>query len=172
MPIRMTTPEAEIRRRLEQEVERIGRAVERALAVVGEKAVRHARSLPSPNAADFPTYPKIPRHQPHYIDWTANLRSSIGYVVIRDGHIVTEGGYTAISGGKEGARTGRDYARSLAAEFPRGYALVVTAGMEYAGYVADKGYDVIDSAGDLAGRLADELLRKIARRGAGGDSHG
>lgn len=154
----MTTTENEINAEIKRELERVDKAVIYVLQYVGEKCIRHARSLPSPNPKNFPNFPRVPPHQPNYIDWTANLRSSIGYVIVRDGKIVSQGGFEEVGGGKDGARDGRKYAKETAAKFPKGYALIVVAGMNYAQYVSDRGYDVLDSAELLAEREVPKML--------------
>lgn len=94
-----------------------------------------------------------------YQDQTGNLRSSIGYVVVLDGNIVSEGGFNVIATGFRGREEGREYARTIAREYPNGLVLIVVAGMEYAVQVAEKGYNVLDSATVLAERLAKSLLK-------------
>lgn len=109
-----------------------------------------------------------------YQNITGNLRSSLGYVIARDGKIIKEGGFKQVQGrgenyekvffttkarktvqfwargkagdGSEGSRQGLEYARSLAMK-SKGLMLVVVAGMDYASYVNDIHHrDVIDSA--------------------------
>lgn len=159
MPIEQLTPGSEIDAMTEREIRRMRKAIIRILSYVGERSVVHVRTLPSPSAADFPTYPRIPPHQPYFIDWTGNLRSSVGYVTVEDGKIVKSGGFDG--NGDEGERRGRTTARRAAREFPEGYALIVVAGMNYAAYVTDKGYDVLDSAETLAVELARKLLGQL-----------
>ncbi len=109
-----------------------------------------------------------------YQNITGNLRSSIGYVLAKDGKVIKEGGFkrvagfganmqrvkfTTISGkdvnfiargksgdGSEGSRKGLEYAREIISQHPKGFTLVVVAGMEYASFVNAKGFDVLDSA--------------------------
>lgn len=158
MAVKRTTPQSEIDREIEKAVKQLEKAVIYNLRYVGEKAVKHARSLPSPKALDTKN---IPPHQPNYIDWTGNLRSSIGYVIAKDGKIVDSGGFQLEKGGEDGTRTGREYAEQLATQVQSGYALIVVAGMGYASYVTNKGYDVIDSAELLAEQLASELMKDL-----------
>lgn len=108
-----------------------------------------------------------------YENITGNLRSSIGYVVSKDGKIIDEGGFAKIYGrganmqkvsflakgkpvsfiakgksgdGSEGSKQGIEYAREIASQYPKGLVLVVVAGMEYASFVNTKGFDVLDTA--------------------------
>lgn len=158
MAVKRTTPQSEIDREIEKAVKQLERGIIHNLNVVGTKAVAHARNLPSPQALDVKN---IPPHQPNYIDWTGNLRSSIGYVIAKDGKIVGSGGFQLEKGGEDGTRTGREYAEQLATQAQSGYALIVVAGMSYASYVTNKGYDVIDSAELLAEKLASELMKDL-----------
>lgn len=157
MAIQLTTPKQEIEKHIIQQTQRLKDAVVYNLLYVGEQVVNHARNLPSPSAE---IYDKIP-HQPNYIDRTANLRSSIGYVVSIDGDIVKAGGFEPVSGGAEGTESGRRYAQRIAGELNSGIALIVVAGMRYARYVTAKGYDVLDSAELLAERLIPQMLKQL-----------
>lgn len=158
--ITQTTKTTEINQYISEQVARQMQALIYQLCDIGEQVVNHARLLPSPSAAQFKGG-RIPPHQPHYIDWTANLRSSIGYVVAVDGEIVQISNFEPIRGGTEGSDKGRAYVKTLVKEHPQGIALIVVAGMEYASYVTGNGYDVIDSAELLAERLMSELQTKL-----------
>ncbi|MGV4578106.1 hypothetical protein ACQ1R5_10635 [Ornithobacterium rhinotracheale] len=48
-------------------------------------------------------------------------------------------------------------------KYPRGYVLVVVAGMNYALYVESKGYNVLSTAEQLAEREVPRLLNEIFR---------
>ena len=119
-----------------------------------------------------------------YENITGNLRSSIGYVVVKNGKIIDEGGFTKIPGrganmqkvsfiargelvsfkargksgdGSEGSKQGIEYARKIASQYPKGLVLVVVAGMEYASYVNSR-FDVLNTAGSYI----DSQMKKIA----------
>lgn len=124
----------------------------RRLSIAGERVINHARSLPSPSAEI--TQP----HQPHYIDRTANLRSSIGYIIVQDGTIVRLSDFAAVGGGTAGSSEGRKFAQRLAAENPSGLVLIVVAGMHYAKYVSSHGYDVLDTAEVISHKLIKQLF--------------
>lgn len=85
-----------------------------------------------------------------YTDRTNNLRSSIGYVLFRDGEFVksnfSDGGSGTDGNGKTGAQTGENLAKEVGKEFTKGYVCVLVAGMDYAVYVESKGFDVISGA--------------------------
>ncbi|MDR0429371.1 MAG: hypothetical protein LBH58_02690 [Tannerellaceae bacterium] len=93
-------------------------------------------------------------HQPNYIDDSGNLRGSIGFVISLDGRIIHEN----FEG--KGSLYGQEFARKVAGRFPTGAALIVVAGMNYSAAVSAKGYDVLDSAEDIARRRLPELLRQ------------
>ncbi|MCM1219099.1 MAG: hypothetical protein NC548_31845 [Lachnospiraceae bacterium] len=86
-----------------------------------------------------------------WIDHTGNLRSSIGYVIIRNGVPINKGGFRSTQApdgnGADGQTKGQNYATSLATQFSSSpFALIVVAGMEYAMYVeAHDNKDVLAS---------------------------
>ena len=159
MAIRLITPKSQIQDYIIKRTQAIENVIIRRLLRVGEEVVNHARNLPSPSA-DGMQQP-IPPHQPNYIDWTGNLRSSIGYVLAVDGQIITTSSFSPINGGDEGANDGKAFAESLVQKFPSGIALIVVAGMNYAKYVTARGYDVIDSAELQAQQLIPQMLSQL-----------
>lgn len=96
-----------------------------------------------------------------YKDRTHNLRSSIGGLIIVDSEVVHQAGFKQSGGGAEGVTGGLEYAQSLVREYPKGIAVVVVAGRDYASYVADRGYDVLDSAENLAETLVPQMLSQL-----------
>jgi hypothetical protein len=152
------TIQQEIERETQEALERMSEAIVYVLQSVGEECVNHARNLPSLSrddpAAAFP-------HQPNWIDDTGNLRSSIGYIIVDNGQIVTESSFEAVRNGQEGSEKGKSFAESLVSEHTSDIALIVVAGMEYAEYVAAKGYDVLDSAELLAEQLVKEEIEGL-----------
>ena len=127
------------------------------LHYLGERCVTHARSSHA------------------YRDQTGNLTNSIGYVIVRDGVIVSSnfqqtatvvvasatglGRSRTTTGSISGTRAGEELAKQLARDFPRGYTLIVVAGMNYATAVESRGLDVLSSAEKLA---ETELPRMLA----------
>lgn len=93
---------------------------------------------------------KIAKTTDTYTDRTNNLRSSIGYVLYKDGQKVSASFEKAGDGGEgngsEGMKKGLAYADSVANSFSSGYVVVMVAGMDYAAYVEAKGFDVITGA--------------------------
>lgn len=163
MGMRQTTPQGRITAYIEKQVAKYEKQLLKNLRYVGEQCVKEARDLPSPKFTGKKPH-EVPPHQPHYIDWTANLRSSIGYVIVRNGNVVTQGGFKSAKGGDEGAAEGKAYAEQLAAKFPHGITLIVVAGMNYAAYVSAKGYDVLDSAELLAEKLVPQMMRQLSEK--------
>lgn len=82
---------------------------------------------------------KYAKDNHNYTDRTGNLTNSIGYAVLRDGHIVQSGGFSNV----EPTLKSMDVIKKLVDSNPKRYVLVIAAGMEYAAYVEAKGYNVI-----------------------------
>lgn len=134
-----------------KEVERtLDRMMLRALTRLGEECVREARDR-SPEAS--------------WIDQTGNLRSSIGYVIVRPGGKLKLGGFEG--GESDGASTGASYAKSIAKEYAnrRDYTLILVAGMKYAVYVeALENKDVLATPELYARRRLPELMQGLGKR--------
>lgn len=143
MGITQKTPQSEIDKYIEEQVERITNALIYNLKYIGERCLNAARETNS------------------YKDRTGNLRSSLGYVIVLDGKIVYQSDFEVVLKGENGARSGIQYAKEAARQFPEGIVLIVVAGMKYASYVSATGRDVLDSAELLADRLVPQLLKRI-----------
>jgi hypothetical protein len=92
---------------------------------------------------------KYARESGRYIDHTGNLRSSIGYVIVRNGSVAYSDFRKQNVGteGNEGVEKAKRLARELAATHSDGLVLIGLAGMEYAVYVeAIESKDVITAA--------------------------
>lgn len=119
-------------RNLQSRSENIEKAIIMRYRLVGLQFVRDARIQ-----ADF-------------TDRTGNLRSSIGFILTKDGRVIEED----FNGNPGGQTKGLNYAKSLTGG--KGIALIVVAGMEYAAAVESKGFDVITGSSKIAeGRLND-----------------
>lgn len=134
-------------------VKLIDNEVYRMLAFLGEQCVNRVRDR----------YP-----EDSWNDITGNLRSSVGYIITRDGNIATKGGFMPTNApkgnGSNGQHVGEQYATSVK---PNGaqMALVVVAGMEYAIYVeARNNKDVLASTQIWAQQRANELFAQLQRR--------
>jgi hypothetical protein len=120
------------------------RQIER-LQYLGEMCVSHARSIPKDVGFE---------------DQTGNLRSSIGYVVFKNG-VAVKDNYVNVLGGSEGVKAGKELAREKGAKYKDGFVLIVTAGMEYAVHVEAKGRDVLTSAESLATNELPKILNEL-----------
>lgn len=139
MGMKMTTPMSQIDAYIGRKLDEFVEECISNLQMVGEAVIAEARTSGS------------------YTDRTGNLRSSVGYVIVRDGEIVNKGGFDS---GKEGAEEGARYAESLAGKYPQGIVLIVVAGMNYAAYVSAKGYNVLESAELLSEKMIKQLFER------------
>ncbi|GAB2547166.1 hypothetical protein [Spirosoma aerophilum] len=123
-------------------VQAFNKAVIYRLSYLGEQCVNHARSLDT------------------YKDQTGNLRSSIGYIIVKDGQIVKK---SFVGSTVEGKQTGLTFASQLASEIGLGWGLIVVAGMNYALKVESMGLDVLTSGEQLAKSELDAIVKDIAQ---------
>ena len=95
-------------------------------------------------------------------DVTGNLRSSIGYFILKDGKIIIENRKLSTKGTDK--ITGYGAAIHLLNEVQKitGYQLIGVAGMGYAAYVESLGYNVITIQADVALINLKTILRKAA----------
>lgn len=151
--VKMTTTKGELHKMAVAAMDDFRKKAILVLARAGEEAVNEARST-------------VKEHD--WMDRTGNLRSSIGYVITEDGSPVTFSKFEKVNGPdrdkatEDGSTTGRAFAARLASE-TRGLALIVVAGMNYAVYVADKGYNVLSSSQILAEMRIPELFEGMAK---------
>lgn len=106
---------------------------------------------------------KIARLEGNYIDHTGNLRSSIGYVIVKDGSIVGRNFQLSEQAGTDkqtGKREGEQLAMDLLKTFTKGYVMIGVAGMKYAVFVeAMENKDVLTRAADKA----DDFIKRHSR---------
>jgi hypothetical protein len=140
--MRVTTPKSKIAEFFEKRIQATEQLLVRNMCYVGERCVNTARS-----------------HT--YRDQTGNLSSSIGYAVSIDGHVVQCSSFQVVLNGSEGAKDGLEYVRDVISKYPQGIVLVIVAGKNYAVYVSDKGYDVLDSAETLAETLVPRMMKQL-----------
>lgn len=143
MGVKATTSMAQINKMLREEVERQRKVLIRTMLYCAEEITNAARTTNS------------------YTDRSGNLRSSVGCIVIVDGTIIQEYGFEQVKEGSQGVIDGKEFAYSLARQYPHGVAIIAVAGKEYASYVADKGYDVLDSARVLAKKVVEMSLKEL-----------
>lgn len=108
---------------------------------------------------------KIARLEGEYIDHTGNLRSSIGYVVVKDGDIVFKDFELSPMEGTDKA-SGKKEAEQLALEltqlYNKGYVLICLVGMKYAVFVeAMENKDVISNAASKTVDFVKEQSRLL-----------
>lgn len=109
----------------------VDNALKMALPELGEKAVTYSKENKG------------------YQDQTANLKNSISFAVFLDGKLINttigkipepdkvKGGQSQVQSALE------EYASKPGVVAPKGYTIIVVAGMVYGKYVEDKGYNVL-----------------------------
>lgn len=105
---------------------------------------------------------KIARKKGNYKDRTGNLRSSIGYVIVKDGDILTENYEQSTEGTDKqtGIREAKRLVSELASVYSDGWVLVGVAAMPYAVYVeAIHNLDVIS----VATEHTEDWIKKQSR---------
>lgn len=142
MAARQITPQMQVEAYLDDKLQRLEKKLLYNLNYLGERCLIAARDTNS------------------YRDRTGNLRSSIGYIVAKDGLIIESSSFQTVKQGGQGAKDGKEYARRLVNRFPKGIVLILVAGKEYAAYVSAR-YDVLDSAELLAEKLLPGILKKL-----------
>lgn len=148
MPITTTQTKADVDSFVQRYIDNKYKAIIYYLSYIGEKAVNEARA------------------NGNYKDQTNNLRSSIGFVISLDGNIVKWGdfknaGTSLLGTGQEGIKSGKEFASSIATDIKDGFCLTIVAGREYAQYVMDKGYNVLQSSEQMAILEANKLVKKL-----------
>lgn len=103
---------------------------------------------------------KEARNSGNYQDQTGNLRSSIGYAIVRDGKIISASDFNKVKDGTDGTTEGVKLAQKLAKEYKKGISLIVVAGMNYAAYVETK-RNVLTSSELLAKVEIPRLLKQL-----------
>jgi hypothetical protein len=134
MGIKARFTQADVRKMIKEKTDRIESALIARLQYIGEAFVNNARN----NGA--------------YLDHTGNLRSSIGYVILRDGKVLFENYQLAQKGTDKtkGMATGKKLVKEVKAGLSKGYVLIVVAGMDYAASVESMGKDVLTASSIIA----------------------
>jgi len=134
--------------RIREVKSRVDLAIFYRLSKIGEELVNYARSIP----------PEI-----GFTDRTGNLRSSVGYVIVKNGSVVKEDFLTVVGSAPkpvDGKEIGKNHAMELSKHHTNGYALIFVAGMNYAYAVESRGRDVLTSTEYQAQvKLPTELQR-------------
>lgn len=143
----MTTPMNEIDAIIKTEIERADMLTIRALSLLGEMCIIEAKDRPQESS---------------WYDQSGNLRSSIGYVIVRDGKIITYSEFNQVKQGNDGVKEGKELAKDLAKKYTNGYALIVVAGMNYAEFVeAMENKNVLASAELFARQELPKMMAKL-----------
>lgn len=116
---------------------------------------------------------KLARKKGNYQDHTGNLRSSIGYVIVKDGDILTENYELSDKKGTDkytGLREAKRLVSELLPLYKNGWVLIGVAAMPYAKYVeAIENLDVIsvatEHAEDWIKKQSRTLFDKLAEKG-------
>ena len=138
---------SDIKKLIEEKFKRIEAAILLRLQKVGEDFVTNARIGGT------------------YTDRTGNLRSSVGYLVLRNGQQYTKGGFELILTGVDGTKKGRVVLEEVASKYPTGLVLIVVSGMSYSAAVESRGRDVLTGSSQIAVielKAAMERIRKQA----------
>ena len=128
-----------VRQSLDQFIGQIEQKTIEALQYAGEEFVNNARM------------------NGNYRDDTGNLRSSIGYVILKDGREIFSSFPGDMATGAKTARreSTRVIMDDVAQTDYKGYVLVGIAGMHYAAAVESRGYDVITGSAPGEADLKD-----------------
>lgn len=144
-----------LKKRLMEKKQAVDNVLNMMLAELGEKAVTFSKDNKG------------------YKDHTANLKNSISFAVFCDGKLVNKvvgsipepdkvkGGQSQVDNILE------EYASKDGVVAPKGYTIIVVAGMSYAKHVEDKGYNVLyltrHFLNDGIKAIAKELLEMIQK---------
>lgn len=126
----MTTSASAITNFLNRAASKLQENVLKALSKLGDESVVRIRNRSAKES---------------WVDHTGNLRSSIGFAVYEQGRKFMESAFAQVLAGSYGSTKGKKMVNNLAKEYSKVYALVVVAGMEYAGEV-----EALDSKDVLA----------------------
>nr|DAX83391.1 MAG TPA: hypothetical protein [Caudoviricetes sp.] len=106
---------------------------------------------------------EIARKSGSYKDQTGNLRSSIGYIIAKDGEVVKENFVESDKGTDKttGKYKGRRLAEKVSLSHANGYVLVGVAGMEYAAALEAEGYEVASGANAQCEKYLRDALKSV-----------
>ncbi len=152
MGFKQITPQSEVNKYLDNEIQKRVRQTIETLAFVGNECVKIARDTSKSKT---------------FTDQTGNLRSSIGYAIVIDGRVLNTSDFENVEGkkkrGGKGKPNGLNFVNELAQKHSKGIVLLVVAGMNYASYV-ETTRDVLKSAEINAKVLLSRLLKELGIR--------
>lgn len=120
-----------LQQKLIERKENLERVLDMKLMQLAEEAVSHAK------------------YNKGYKDRTANLKNSISFALFRDGELLRMNVGQIPSPeespqGQQGVQSALEtYSSEPGVVAPKGYSLVIVAGMEYGAYVEQRGYNVL-----------------------------
>ena len=138
--------QSDIRKMIEQKVVRLNKATLMGLQRIGEQFIADARGIDT------------------YTDQTGNLRSSIGYIILKNGKPVFGSRFDQVKDGGEGVKKGREFVESQIGKGDGGYVLIVVAGMDYAAAVESKNYDVLTGSSTKAEAMLRKLITRLGKK--------
>ena len=133
----------QIRRRIQEYAKRVDMAIVSRLTFIGETFIINARASGA------------------YMDQTGNLRSSIGYIVQKDGKKRAGSAFEKYANGAEGQKSGAAFMKGLRAKYDTGYVLIVCAGMQYAASVESMGKDVLTASSTQAKKDLEQIFKNV-----------
>ena len=148
MALKATFDAGFIRKQSAAKMAEIDKKIIDSLAYVGTLAVNHAREQ-APSTG--------------FNDVTGNLRSSIGFVIYKNGERLIDSGFQVVGKGIDGPIKSYEYVENVASKYRTGYLLIVVAGMDYASRVETMGKDVITSAKHKAEKDLPQRLEALAK---------
>lgn len=95
-----------------------------------------------------------------YTIQTANLISSIGYIIQKDGVVISEN-FDYPGKKPEGTNKGLEFARKFGSNYQTGYNLIFVAGMDYAMAVEARGRDVLTGSSIFIKQKMPEMVAKL-----------
>lgn len=142
MALKSTSAQADIRKMLDATRRQVREGMVHSLNKLGEESVRIARDNANRN------------------DATGRLANSIGYLIVADGQVIAQEFNRSLKSPTDTtsqteqntkateneAEAGEQFARTLAAKYPKGYALIVVSGSDYAVQVESMSEDILTSA--------------------------
>lgn len=106
---------------------------------------------------------KNARENANFTDRTGNLRSSIGYVILKDGEQISDN-FKAVKNGPIGVSTAKQVIEQIKKDYKRGYVIIGIAGMDYAAAVESKGFDVITSSAKTAEVALKTAVQRLGNK--------
>lgn len=101
------------------------------------------------------------RTQTSWNDVTGNLRSSGGYIIMRNSQQLVQGGFETIKAGAQGSENGKFVIEQVAKKYPTGIILIFCVGMSYAIHLEAMGRSVLTNPALIAKQLVKDAMEKL-----------